>query len=165
MRLLSDYQARMVRVIRAEGGSVDKFMGDGILASFGATTPSAVYAADAVRALEGVVTAAAAWAEARRAAGEEPLAVGAALAAGSIMFGTVGDAERLEYTVIGEPVNLAAKLEKHSKAERATAVVPVAVLELAAAPGQIFTQPWQRRPARQVEGLAAPIDLAVVLAH
>ena len=114
---------------------------------------------------EGVVAAAAAWAEARRAAGEEPLAVGAALAAGSIMFGTVGDAERLEYTVIGEPVNLAAKLEKHSKAERATAVVPVAVLELAAAQGQIFTQPWQRRPARQVAGLAAPIDLAVVMAQ
>ena len=164
MRLLSDYQARMVRVIRAEGGSVDKFMGDGILASFGATVPSAAYAADAVRALEGVIAAAAYWAEERRADGEEPLAVGAALAAGSIMFGTVGDAERLEYTVIGEPVNLAAKLEKHCKAERAVAVMVTSVLELAAAQGLVCTQPWQRRPARQVAGLAAPIDLVVVTA-
>ena len=165
MRLLSDYQARMVRVIRAEGGSVDKFMGDGILASFGATAPSAVYAADAVRALEGVSTAAAAWAEERRAAGEEPLGGRRGAGGGLDHVRHRGRRERLEYTVIGEPVNLAAKLEKHSKAERATAVVPAAVLELAAAQGQVFTQPWQRRPARQVAGLAAPIDLAVVLAH
>jgi adenylate cyclase len=165
MRLLSDYQARMVRAIRAEGGSIDKFMGDGILASFGATRPSATYAADAVRALEGVVDAAAAWAEERSAAGEPPLAIGAALASGPIMFGTVGDAERLEYTVIGEPVNLAAKLEKHCKKEAATAVLPAAALDAAAAQGCAARLPWQLRPGREVAGVVAPVDLAVLPAN
>jgi adenylate cyclase len=45
----------------------------------------------------------------------------ATVATGSVMFGTIGDESRLEYTVIGEPVNLAAKLEKHMKVERVRA--------------------------------------------
>ncbi len=162
MRLLSDYQARMVRVIRAEGGSVDKFMGDGILASFGATRPSASYAADAMRALERIVGAADAWSAERLAAGLPPLAIGAALAAGPVMFGTVGDAERLEYTVIGEPVNLAAKLEKHCKIERATAALPSATLRLAKLQGAATQLSWQVREQRAVAGLAMPCDLAVL---
>jgi len=162
MRLLSDYQALMVRVIRAEGGSIDKFLGDGILASFGATRASPSYAAQGVRALEGVVTAAAAWAEARVTAGERPLAVGAALASGRIMFGTVGDALRLEYTVIGEAVNLAAKLEKHTKVERAAALLPVQTLHLAESQGLAPTLGWEIRPGRAVAGVAAPVDLAVL---
>jgi adenylate cyclase len=162
MRLLSDYQARMVGVVRATGGSIDKFLGDGILASFGATRASATYAADAVRALEGVVEVAALWADERAAAGEPPLAIGAALAAGTVMFGTVGDAVRLEYTVIGEAVNLAAKLEKHCKRERAVAVVPLETLRLARAQGLVPVEPWETRRAREVGGVPHPVDLAVL---
>lgn len=161
MRLLSDYQARMVRVIRETGGSIDKYLGDGILASFGATRASPTYAADGLRALEGVVTAGDVWAEERRRAGLPPLAIGAALAAGTVMSGTVGDATRLEYTVIGEPVNLAAKLEKHCKQERATAVLPLATLRLAQAQGQASAGIWQVRGRCSVGGVATPIDLAV----
>jgi adenylate cyclase len=162
MRLLSDYQARMVGVIRAHGGSIDKFLGDGILASFGATRASATYAADAVRALEGVVEAASLWADERAAAGERPLGIGAALAAGTVMFGTVGDAARLEYTVIGEAVNLAAKLEKHCKREHAVAVLPLEALRLAKAQGLVPVEPWQARRAREVGGVPQPVDLAVL---
>ena len=135
MALLADYQGRMVAAIRRHGGSVDKFLGDGILASFGAVRASATFAADAARAVEAVVDEAAAWAEARRADAEEPLAVGVALASGRVMFGCVGDHDRLEYTVIGEAVNLAAKLEKHGKAEAASALLPAETLALAEAQG------------------------------
>ncbi|MFL5335613.1 MAG: adenylate/guanylate cyclase domain-containing protein, partial [Geminicoccaceae bacterium] len=162
MRLLSDYQARMVGAIRAHGGSIDKFMGDGILASFGATRPSARHAADAAAAVEEVVMVALAWAEERRAAGLPPLAIGAALAAGPVMFGTVGDAQRLEYTVIGEAVNLAAKLEKHAKAERATAVLSAATFNLAHTQGWVAGPGWERRAARTVAGVPARLDLAVL---
>jgi adenylate cyclase len=162
MALLADYQGRMVAAIRRHGGSVDKFLGDGILASFGAVRASATFAADAARAVEAVVEEAAAWAEGRRAAGEEPLAVGVALASGRVMFGCVGDHDRLEYTVIGEAVNLAAKLEKHGKAEAASALLPAETLALAEAQGFRPSLPWQRRAGRTVAGMPEPVDLAVL---
>lgn len=162
MRLLSVYQSRMVAVVRAEGGSIDKFMGDGILASFGATRASASFAADAVRTLEGLVEAAARMTAELKAAGDPPLAINASVACGRVMFGTVGDAERLEYTVIGEPVNLAAKLEKHCKAEEAIMVMPTAALTAARAQGLATRLAWDLRPARLVAGVAMPLDLAVL---
>jgi adenylate cyclase len=162
MDLLADYQGRMVAAIRAHGGSVDKFLGDGILASFGVARPSEAHVAEGCRALEAVVAASGAWARERRAGGHEPLAVGAALATGTVMFGTVGDAERLEYTVIGEPVNLAAKLEKHTKAEAATAVLPAEALGLARAQGFRPGLAWEIRLACGVAGVGAPLDLAVL---
>jgi adenylate cyclase len=65
MELLSAYQSRMVAEIDRHGGSVDKFLGDGILASFGATRPSASYAADGLRAVESLIEAARPWSPAR----------------------------------------------------------------------------------------------------
>lgn len=162
MALLSEYQARMVRAIRGHGGSVDKFLGDGILASFGAARESETYAADACRALEAVAAAADTWALNRRGRDLEPLGVAAALATGPVMFGTVGDAQRLEYTVIGEPVNLAAKLEKHAKAEGAAALLPAASLALAKAQGFRPGLAWETRTARPVAGVPEPLDLAVL---
>ena len=115
MGLLAQYQSLMVPVIQKHGGSIDKFLGDGIMATFGASTPSETYAADALRASEEALEVAAAWRRDCRARGEACPEVNAAVATGRILFGAVGDETRLEYTVIGDAVNLSAKLEKHNK--------------------------------------------------
>jgi adenylate cyclase len=162
MRLLSEYQSRVVAAVTAHGGSIDKFMGDGILASFGATRPSRSFAADALRAVDDLLEATAAWALERRAAGLPAAAVGAAIATGAVMFGTIGDRSRLEYTVIGDPVNLVAKLEKHTKEERVRALCTVATWELAGAQGYRAAAPREPRPARPVAGVEAPLDLVVL---
>jgi adenylate cyclase len=162
MRLLSEYQSRVVTAVTAHGGSIDKFMGDGILASFGATRPSRSFAADALRAVDDLLEATAAWALERRAAGLPAAAVGAAIATGAVMFGTIGDRSRLEYTVIGDPVNLVAKLEKHTKEERVRALCTVATWELAGAQGYRAAAPREPRPARPVAGVEAPLDLVVL---
>jgi adenylate cyclase len=162
MALLSEYQSRVVAAITRHGGSIDKFMGDGILASFGATRPSGAWAADALRAVEDLLAACAGWAEERRAAGLAAPPAGAAVATGPVMFGTIGDHSRLEYTVIGDPVNLAAKLEKHTKAERVRALCPEAAYRQALAQGYRPAAPAQPRRQCRVAGVEAPLDLAVL---
>jgi adenylate cyclase len=162
MRLLSEYQSRMVAAIAACGGSIDKFMGDGILASFGAVRPSATFAAAALRALDAVIAAAAEWAEQRRAAGLPAPAIGAAIATGRVMFGAIGDETRLEYTVIGDPVNLAAKLEKHAKEERARALCAAGAYRLGLVQGYRPVRPPEERLQRRVAGLEEPLDLVIL---
>lgn len=162
MTLLSEYQARVVRAVRANGGSIDKFLGDGILASFGATRPSATPAADALRAIDAILDAAADWADERRGSGLPAPAVGVAVSTGRVMFGAIGDQDRLEYTVIGDPVNRVAKLEKHTKVERVRAVCDAAAYEDAIGQGYATDPRRERRPGRRVEGVAAPVDLVVL---
>jgi adenylate cyclase len=162
MRLLAEYQQRMVPVIRHHGGSIDKFLGDGIMATFGAVRPSQRPAAEALAALEAVMVEAAAWEAESEAAGRRCPRVNAAVATGRVLFGAVGDDTRLEYTVIGDAVNLAAKLEKHNKELGVRALCDRASYERAVAQG--FTPAAATTPVAgaRIAGLEEPIDLVVV---
>ena len=163
IRLLSDYQAQVVPVIQDRGGTIDKFLGDGVMATFGAAVPSNTYAADALRAVNEVLAAMAAWNDERAAAGLAPVSVNAAVATGELIFGAVGDDQRLEYTVIGEPVNLAAKLEKHAKAERVRGLVTDVAYQTALRQGYEPKSAHELRRARDVDGVESPVDLVVVV--
>ncbi len=162
MALLSDYQSRVVAAISAEGGSVDKFMGDGILASFGAASPSDRPAAQALRAADRILEVTRVWQRGREVTGLPAPAVGLALTTGKVMFGAIGDANRLEYTVIGDPVNLVAKLEKHTKQEKVRALCPVSAYEEAEQQGYRANGKREQRLARTVEGVQARLDLTVL---
>lgn len=162
MRLLGEYQMRVIPVVQRHGGSIDKFMGDGILASFGAARPSATPAADALRAAEELARELAAWRAARQAAGAPAPEAGFAVSAGPVIFGAVGDESRLEYTVIGDTVNLCAKLEKHNKEEAVAALTTRATLELALAQGYRPARSHEIRPGRQVAGVETPVDLCIL---
>lgn len=162
IQLISEYQRLLVPLIQAHQGSIDKFMGDGIMASFGAVTPSDHYAADALAAIDAILAAAGRWKSERAAAGKPAPDIGAAVAAGEVVFGVIGDENRLEYTVIGDAVNLAAKLEKHTKSERVRALATREILELALRQGYVTASEKQVLRARAVAGVAVPLDLAVL---
>ena len=154
----------MVPVIQKHNGCVDKFLGDGIMATFGAALPSDTFAADALRAIDDMVGEAEAWNGERRASGKPEAAINWAVAAGSVVFGAVGDESRLEYTVIGDAANLAAKLEKHNKAEGSLALTTRESFSLALAQGY---EPPARRDEldqRRVQGVEEPEDLVVLAA-
>lgn len=159
--LLQDYQSRLLPVIEHGGGSVDKFLGDGILVSFGAARLTAFECAEAVETAYAVIVEVERWKENRRREGAAPIDVGVALTVGDIVYGAVGHGERLEYTVIGDAVNLAAKLEKHAKLENSSLLATAQVVAHAAAQG------YPRRPLRvidaaRIDGVAEPVDLAVL---
>lgn len=162
MKLLQEYQGRICPLIAAHGGSIDKFLGDGILASFGAVVPSPTAAADALRAADAVIAAATQWSRERQAAGMPPLEIGLAVSSGRVVFGAVGDGERLEFTVIGDAVNFAAKLEKHNKEEHTRAVTDVATYRLAEQQGYVSAGPREQRTNRSVAGVAEPVDIVIL---
>ncbi len=164
MKLLQDYQGRVCPLIVGSGGSIDKFLGDGILASFGAVTPSPTAAADAMRAADAILAATDRWAAERRAAGLVPLSFGLALTAGRVVFGAVGDGARLEFTVIGDAVNFAAKLEKHNKEEKTRALTDAATYALAERQGYKPPGMRERRAGRSVSGVADLVDIVVLSA-
>ncbi len=164
MSLLAEYQSLMVPAIQQHGGSIDKFMGDGILATFGAAQPSETYAADALRAVDEIMRVAEDWQASRDSDGLPAPAVNASVATGRILFGAVGDATRLEYTVIGDAVNLSAKLEKENKTQRVRALCDGETFDRALAQGYGQTDGKERRAACPVGGVAHPVDLVVLSA-
>jgi adenylate cyclase len=115
MTFLIEYQRRFSRAVTDNGGSIDKFLGDGILATFGCARPSLTPVADALRALMDLLDKAERFTAETGAAGGAPLAFGFAVTSGDVLCGTVGEESRLEFTVIGDAVNRAAKLEKANK--------------------------------------------------
>ena len=160
--LLAEYQSRLVPMIQHHGGSIDKYLGDGILASFGAVVPNPYYAADLCRALDTLAATARAWRLERQQKGLPAPNVGMAGAVGDVVFGTVGHESRLEYTVIGEVVNLVAKLEKHSKTEGAQALTTRTSYARALEQGYRPTRAVEERVGRSIEGVAHPVDLVVL---
>ena len=161
---LGEYQALVVGIVQDQGGAIDKFMGDGVMATFGAARPSDSDAADALRAIDAIMRAAGDWNAARAAEGKRTLRVGAAAASGRVICGAVGDETRLEYTVIGDAVNLAAKLEKHTKAEGVRALAAADTFERARAQGYRPPAGAESRPARVVDGVDRPVDIVVLAA-
>lgn len=162
VELLTALHARIVPIVRDHGGIVDKFLGDGIMATFGAAKPSETAAADALRALEAVMDAAREWEAELPAYGlTRPLTVNGAAVCGQVVFAVLGAVDRLEYTVIGETVNLAAKLEKHNKVEQTRALTTVETYERALAQGYV-TDTVVVRPACDVGGTDRQYDLVVL---
>jgi adenylate cyclase len=162
MKLLGEYQRRVVPVVQRHGGSIDKFLGDGIMASFGAVSTSDAYAAQALRAVDAIIEELAVWRGDRLAADLAAPGIGIAVASGNVLFGAVGDETRLEYTVIGDAVNLAAKLEKHAKAEQVVALTDRTTFELALAQGYVPISQTRHRSRRHIDGIGEAIDLVVL---
>lgn len=132
MAILGAYQERIVPIIQAHNGTIDKFMGDGIMATFGASEPSETYAADALRATDALASEIANWTQSKTApSGFDPGTINLAVATGPVVFGAVGTGNRLELTVIGSAVNLSAKLEKYNKQVGSMALATEEAVKLA----------------------------------
>lgn len=109
---LNEISALVIDAIQREGGILNKFIGDGLMALFGAPVPNKDHARAAARAALRARDAVETLSESRRTCGKEPLRIGIGLNTGEVVAGCVGTKERAEYSVIGHTVNLAARLEK-----------------------------------------------------
>jgi adenylate cyclase len=162
MSMLQEYQAIVAPIIAARGGVIDKFMGDGILAHFGAVSSSPGYAADALVAIEEILFRMNQWTEARIREGKHATFVKAACAVGDVVFGTVGGGGRMEFTIIGDAVNATSKLEKYTTKMNAQAVVTGRAFDTAKFQGYNPQSKTQRYNNQQVPGVSRTVDLVVI---
>lgn len=124
--LLNAFFARMIDVVDRNNGIINKFLGDGFLALFGAPLADPAAARNALAAAHAMIDAVEAW------NGTHPgwaLRVGIGIHLGEAVTGTVGSPQRKEYTVIGDTVNLAARLEQLTKEMGAQLLVSQSVLD------------------------------------
>ena len=147
LRELNDFFARLVPVLETHGGLLYRYTGDGFLAVFGAPDPLPNAQAQAVAACVDLVDAVRAVNAERAKNGKAPLPVGCGLHSGPVICGNLGVAERSDFTVIGDVVNRAARLESCNKALKSEIVVSRAV--------------WDALPEPKPAGFIGPETVAI----
>ncbi len=115
IELLNTWYTLMFEAITAQGGVVNQMIGDGLMAVFGAPLPREQPALDAVRAALDMAEMVSLFNAERASQGLEPIAVGIGIASGDMVAGYTGTQQRATYTCVGDSVNLAARLEAHTK--------------------------------------------------
>ena len=147
--ILTRHLAGMSEVIQAHGGTVAEFVGDAVMAVFGAPDPlpdhaeRALRCALAMQARQGELNA--------EAEGVAPLHMGIGVNTGTVMAGTMGGGGRLQYTVIGDAVNVAARLQGEAEAGEILATAAT----VGAAPGVTSTPAG----SRMVKGRKEPVQV------
>ncbi|TDW92027.1 adenylate cyclase [Kribbella pratensis] len=150
VQLLNRFFAIVVAEVDRQGGFVNKFAGDAVLAVFGAPAELADPAGSALTAGREL---------SRRLADELPEATaGIGVTAGIVVAGTVGDVRRHEYTVIGDPVNEAARLSELAKTAPGRLIASMTAVEKAA-PAE--SDQWRQSDLVTVRGRSVPTRLAV----
>jgi adenylate cyclase len=112
---LNEYFEKMIEVIFKYHGTLDKFIGDGLMAVFGAPLDDSYQERNAVAAALEMQQALAEICAKREAEGFPPLKIGIGINTGIAIVGNIGSTQRMEYTAIGDTVNLASRLESQTK--------------------------------------------------
>lgn len=148
---ISSFRRRVSRAAQNHGGLIDKFIGDGALLVFGVPDETPDAAARAIAFGHDLLASIERW-NAKRCF-DPPLRIGIGMHTGEVYCGLVGDVQRLEFTVLGDTVNVAARIEQLTKTYGVPMLASEATLVAADLPG------WSEIANEPVRGRTAPIGL------
>ena len=158
-RLLAEFRELVTREVFAHGGMIDKFIGDGVMAAFGQPKSTAD---DAARALECAVHLRSMlhdWAAMRRRRGDVDPRAGIGLHFGTAIGGVLRSGSHDEFTLVGDAVNVAQRLERLCKPLDASIVVSLEVVEAGRGQGLVN---WQYENGVEIEGRSKRMRIAYV---
>lgn len=158
---LTDFRNRMIAAIFQYGGTVDKFVGDAIMATFGTPRPSLVQGLDTRNAVCAGLAMLSALDDLNRDRARrnlEPVGIGIGIHTGEVFCGTIGSEGRMEYTVIGDAVNTASRIESMCKILKTDFLISQEVLQQAEGSVQV-----EKMPLVRVKGKAEPLQTYRVL--
>jgi adenylate cyclase len=115
IELLNDYYTLMMEAIHGEGGIVSQMIGDGLMAIFGAPVPREDHRRSAVLAARQMIDLIRLFNEEQAARGKVQIQIGVGIGSGRVVAGYAGTHQRATYTCVGDTVNVAARLESHTK--------------------------------------------------
>lgn len=148
---LNAHRQQMNSAILREGGTVMQYVGDAVMAVFGAPDPQPDHEACAVRAAVAMHDLQRALDEEWAARGLAPFGLGIGLSTGEVAAALLGSVERLEYTLVGDTVNLAQRLQDLARPAGST------VASEATVRGAAASWSWESLGERDVKGRAAPV--------
>ena len=157
IELLNAYYALMFDAISGHGGVVNQMIGDGLMAVFGAPLPLADCAGSAVAAALEMGELIEQFSLQRDASGKPAIRIGIGIATGDVVAGYTGTQQRATYTCIGDTVNLAARLEEHSKVAKRGILIDAATQR--ALTGRVHVDPLG---AVCLRGKSAALDIFAV---
>lgn len=153
--MLNTFLSEMVEVVEdVHGGMINKFLGDGFMALYGADGTPPDHAAAALRAGREMLARLDGLNERIVADGHDPIAIGVGIHTGVAIVGSIGSHNRLEYTAIGSTVNTAARVEAMTKAVGEPLLVTEATRD--ALPDEVVTT-LREMPAQEAKGIAKPV--------
>jgi len=158
--MLNDYFTDMVDIVFAHNGILDKYIGDMIMAVFGSVRTSLNDAENAVTVGSRMMMALRELNGRRIPAGHEPIAIGIGISTGSVVAGSIGSPKRLEYTVIGDRVNLAERLQNANKYYGTDVLVCETTVARLGKPVRM-----RELDLIRVRGRQAPVSISEVLEH
>ncbi|MEM7121500.1 MAG: adenylate/guanylate cyclase domain-containing protein [Pseudomonadota bacterium] len=162
VELLREFHGRLARTAIDHGGTIDKFIGDAIMVDFGTPEPRKDDAVRALRCAAAMIAEIEDWNASRLAEGRESIRVGIGLHYGDVIVGNIGDERRMEYTVLGDAVNVASRLEATTRKLHAVLVTSDALIkavrENQVDPLSILTG-LREGEAQMIRGRATPIGI------
>jgi PAS domain S-box-containing protein len=131
--LLREFHAIVEDAVFNHSGTLDKYIGDGLMATFGTPSPGPMDATNAIAATRQILRDLARWNQSREAKGERRIRIGVGLHFGLATLGDVGTDQRFELTVVGDTVNVASRIEQMSRLVRTAVVASDDVIQRAIA--------------------------------